>query len=233
MLTRSGQSIGPAPDGRSVTVLIQCRNTPDRGVVSGMHAIVIHEDWSVETPHDLAAERIAVALGGHSSCVGLVDRAMPALRSWVALMLRREHVALRGLSRDLWVVANPAPCCDGRTFAGAANAALHGRSIPHGAARFRVDWDILVSLAAACSHAFGSRFELRLDDQAIWDAEAACTEGLFDVAYLWTAGLSPEAVDQIRDPVTGAGDWWGDHVSPSTHSTRVSMRPSGYRCSQR
>lgn len=159
---------------------------------------MIHEDWSVETPHHLASERIAVALGGHSSCVGLVDTAIPALRSWVLLMLRQDRVALRELAADRWLLAAPAHCCDGRTFPGAADAALHGRSIPHVAARFDADWDILTTLAAACSRAFGARFELCLDDEALWDAYSVCGDGFPDVAYLWKAGLSPDAIVAIH-----------------------------------
>lgn len=47
------------------------------------HPIVLHPDWSVDTGHDLESERIAVAFGGYLSCLDLVDKVVPAARTYL------------------------------------------------------------------------------------------------------------------------------------------------------
>ena len=59
---------GPAPGGRSLSTLVECRTS--RSSVRGEpHRVSIAPDWSVQTPHDLDAERVGVAFGGYASCL--------------------------------------------------------------------------------------------------------------------------------------------------------------------
>src|SRR3712207_9191816 len=88
--------LGPAPDSASLSVSVRCRTR--RGAGGRRHEVRIGPDWSVETPHDLAAERIGVALGGYLSCIELVDDTVPAARELLQLVARR---VLPPLSRKI------------------------------------------------------------------------------------------------------------------------------------
>ncbi len=81
-----------------VALSVPCRTTREPTASVVRHRVTIEPDGSVITPHDLDAERIAVALGGYLTCVDLVDRGVPALHRWVRLVLRQEPVPV--VSRD-------------------------------------------------------------------------------------------------------------------------------------
>jgi hypothetical protein len=184
----------PTPDGTPLSVRVACRTTSDGGVPAARHVITIHPDWSVDTGHDLAAERVAVGLGGHCTCVSLVDRGVPALRSWLGRMLRLEGPGLVRHWVGAWSLSDAAYCCDGRTFATAVDAARHGRTMQHAVARFDAGWQAVAVLTAAGSQAYGERFELGEADPDLRRACAACAEGIADVGHLWEAGLTPARV---------------------------------------
>lgn len=177
---------------------VPCRSTPDPRCVPAVHEVRIEPDWSAVLPHDLAGERICVALGGYSSCVGLVDRVVPALGSLVALMLRLDERPLFRPHPAGWAVADPQSCCWGRTFAGAADAAAHARSTPHVAASRGADWELLTLMTAAVGRAYGSHFELPVHDDQLWSASAACARGVADVEYLFRCGMAPGRVVDVH-----------------------------------
>lgn len=190
---RPSSSVTPAPDGRVLTVRVPCRTTPNRRVAPVQHDVQIHPDWSTQVPHDVPGERIAVAFGGHLSCVGLVDDVVPALRYWLAANLRAcpplfAHRAGR------WTVADGASCCRDERYAGATGAAEHARSVLHAANRYGAEIDLLAVLAAAARGAHGDVFDLDVRGPAMWRATAACDRGFADVEYLYRCGLRPEAV---------------------------------------
>ena len=58
------------------------------------HQVTVHHDWRVTVPHDLGGERVAAALGGHCSCLELVDRVIPAVRAIMPLLSRQELPAI-------------------------------------------------------------------------------------------------------------------------------------------
>lgn len=128
-----GPEIGPAPHGRGLVLTVDCSTTP--GSPGSEHLLVIHPDWSVDTGHDLESERIAVALGGHSSCVALVDRVVPAFRAAMQLHGRRTLPAVvpctwpAGWSLD--DRSDGMRSCSCTTFEGLSSTVTHARSVRH------------------------------------------------------------------------------------------------------
>src|SRR4051812_25756170 len=60
----------PNPTGGPLELQARCYTDPAhrRG---GAHPILLQPDWSVDTGHDLEAERFTVAFGGYLSCLHL------------------------------------------------------------------------------------------------------------------------------------------------------------------
>ena len=187
----------PMPSGESVVARVPCRTSRNHRVAPNVHEIVIHPDWSVSTPHDLAAERIAVAFGGHLSCIGLVQDVVPALQHWIQLMLRLGDPPYVGRS-GRWTVADSASCCRDREFDGAASAASHARGLQHVANRFGAELDLLTSLAAVIAPAQAPSFELEPRGDLAWRASAACAGGFADVEYLFQCGIVPERIVEFQ-----------------------------------
>lgn len=72
----------PAPGGGAVTIVVPCSTSPDFSSAT-THEVTIGPTWSLTTPHDLEAERVAVAFGGYSSCVSL-ERQFSCMRgAWL------------------------------------------------------------------------------------------------------------------------------------------------------
>lgn len=176
---------------------VPCRTSPDRRQAPLVHDVRIEPDWTIQMPHDLDSERLAVAFGGYLSCVILHDRVVPALRLWLRRMLRLDAGRLFGVVRGGWAVVDTQRCCGHLTFPTAVDAAVHAMSVPHVAAAWQADVDLLSTLAGAASKAHGA-FELRLDNPVLWPASAACLGGFSDVEYLYRCGLSPEWVVRVH-----------------------------------
>lgn len=162
-----------------------------------VHDVRIEPDWTVRMPHDLDSERLAVAFGGLVSCVNLHDRVVPALRLWLCRVLRLDVGPPFGVLQHGWSVVDTQRCCGHRVFPTAVDAAVHAMSVPHVAAAWQADVDLLSTLAGAASKAHGG-FELRLDNPVLWPASAACLGGFSDVEYLYRCGLSPEWVVRVH-----------------------------------
>lgn len=129
-----------APAGGDLVVDIECR-LDKRALKGELHEVTIHADWSVTTPHDLDAERVAMAFGGYTSCVPLVDTTVPALRLAMPAIARRAEVAPRRFGTRAWRVPKRlqlAGCCEAVSFRTLAEATSHLSSVAH-----------LVRLAAA------------------------------------------------------------------------------------
>lgn len=198
-------SIGPAPQGVSLSMLVSCRTSQRPGSKSRRHPLVVAGDWSVEVPHDLEAERVAIALGGYLSCVPLVDATVPALREW----LRREaRLVQPGVSLPdgscMWRLSEPGACCPPAGFVEVAAAAAHWRSVVHVANSTGASKRQLGSLVAASRAAHESAGTLLPEQDDIDRAALACWRGDTAVAWLWDAGIHPRLVWQVHARVKSA-----------------------------
>jgi len=192
----------PSPDG-ALQATVQCRTTRTGG--SRLHhRITIETDWSVRTPHDIALERIATAMGGYLSCVDLVDREVPALRELVQLRARRVLPRITRNTDGRWTLRAVTPqCrCTHGEFHIAAEAAEHARDPHHVARRHGVMPRRLAHLHTAISRAHGTAFYLPPYD----DCGAGRTVRERDgVAQLWEAGVHPLVVARLHEALWPGG----------------------------
>jgi hypothetical protein len=195
--------IGPTRDGSDLVLEVECR--PSRTVASGSrHEVRIRPDWSVVTPHDLGAERVAAAFGGYTSCLELADRTIPACRELVPLLARKRspemaYQAGRGWRFTRW----SSGCgCGGRFFAEARHAAVHLRSPDHVAATADAP---LFQVAAVLNALRKAHLEFR-PPRREWSAAAKWVRETKGLDELWASGLPlsivTEAVAQfpVREP---------------------------------
>ena len=185
------QNVGPTPWTGDLELTIQCRTARDAMMVT-RHTLVIHDDWSVTTPHDLEAERIASAFGGYASCVDLMDRVIPRLRDSLSRVARRARPALRRDKRRAWRVPTHeiVECCRNHTFQSVQTIAEHMRSPTHlanvlGLPLWQVD-EIVRQVGQACRPDMGAT-----SPNARYLREQ---EGLED---LWRAGIHPDHVPEL------------------------------------
>ena len=90
----------PTPDGGMLVMEVECRTS--RAATRGKrHGLTIYPDWSFETPHDLAAERVAAAFGGYTSCLEL-EGAMAPVRELLGLRARLVPPGGVRHARDDW-----------------------------------------------------------------------------------------------------------------------------------
>ena len=211
-------ALGPTPDGAAVTFEVRCRTRKaGRGAA---HPVTLDADWQLRTPHDLEAERIAVAFGGYCSCVELADVVIPAVRVLTQLRARRVLPSIYRSSPSTWKLTAPTSgCrCESAQSASAAGAAGHERSTEHAAAAAAVEAHVLTPVIDAVEAAHRSTFA---DPPP--DAAAAERVHLRDgLGRLWAAGIHPEAVRRWHDAV-----WPGGPPLPvSFYLGVVSQRPS-------
>lgn len=154
----------------------------------GRHVVTFHADGTLETPHDLAAERVAAAFAGYCSCLEIADTALPALAEVIGLLTRRARPDLRRRADGRWSLPRSAVCECPHSFGAAAEAAKHVRSARHLAARHRVA-ERLVRLLLDGVEAAVPRPEALAD--AALQARVRERGGL---ARLWAAGLHPDDV---------------------------------------
>lgn len=130
---RSTSANGPAPNGGGLALELECRLDP-RAVKGERHEVVIHADWTVTTPHDLDAERVAAAFGAYTSCVPLVDATVPAIRDAMPSIRRQHDVAPRRFGARGWrlpTAVQKAGCCERVTFRTLAEASSHPYHVAH------------------------------------------------------------------------------------------------------
>jgi len=181
---------GPAPAllAAPLTFEIECLTSRSarRG---GRHAVTLRGDGTLETSHDLAAERVAAAFGGYCSCVDVVDVALPALAEVVGLLTRRVRPDLRRRVDGRWSVSKSVACECPRGFASAATAAQHARSTRHLAARHRIPERLTRLLVD------GARTVLPAPEQLMADLTLqARVREPGGLARLWAAGLHPDDI---------------------------------------
>ena len=143
--------VGPGARSRSTSSAGPART---RDAASGTR-VTITADWGFVSHHDLAAERVAAAFGGFTSCLGVADRVVPALRETVLLLGREGRAPITAVSGRGWMVAAPvAGCvCMRRFFRGPAEAARHARDLRHLARRYDADVRALEVLATEATRA--------------------------------------------------------------------------------
>lgn len=133
-----------------LVVQISCRTSRLHVEPSTTHPITIEADGTVRLPHDIAAERIAVALGGTSSCLELIDHTVPAFRTWLELRHRTDPHPIDSTDGGLsWQPTLRAPCCLPGGYVRPEDAARHARDPRHVAATHAADATQLRQLIAA------------------------------------------------------------------------------------
>ena len=194
--------IPPSPTG-PIELQITCRTARGPGPRT-VHPLVIDTDWSVTTPHDLALERVATAMGGYLSCLELVDQGIPALREVIQRRARRSPVRI---SRDIggrWTPAVlPAGCsCGPFGFGEAREAAVHVRSTQHVAAEFGVKTRTLERLMGPILDAYDTLFFAPppSDPRA-----TALVRDARSTELLWDCGVHPESIVTIHQAVWPGG----------------------------
>jgi hypothetical protein len=200
-----GEDATPDPAGGSLELKVRCYADPEHKRPR-THGILLHPDWSVDTGHDLEAERFTVAFGGYLSCLDLADTVVPAVRVYVQRHLRRTLPAIElGVSGRWNLTRRVDGCCAGYTsHKTAAEAAEHYRSPRHVATE-------LGGARAAAVKALGKQVlaAYRTGDPAPLPREAlrlvpVAVRTRADVEMLWNAGLPPELIACIHQ-VAGLG----------------------------
>lgn len=195
----------PNPAGGPLELKVRCYVDPEHNRPR-THPILLLPDWSVDTGHDLEAERFSVAFGGYLSCLSLADQVGPALRAYVQRHLRRGLPAIElGVSGRWNLTHRVDGCCAGYTsHTTAALAAEHHRSPRHVATEFggaRVG--TVKALGKQVLVAHGTADPAWLPREAL-KLVGVCVRTRPEVEMLWEAGLTPELIKVIHD-VAGLG----------------------------
>lgn len=204
------------PDA-GVTFDVECCSTA--GDERRPHPVTITPDWQLITPHNLDAERIAVALGGVCSCVDLVDRGLPAIRGYVNHRLRLKPARIQHTENGSWIVTLDAVgCCTDQRFPQARDAAAHLRRPQHWARRYgttdarvtELAQRVLDAVAADSGDAAvaNQSFDLTCPDAP--DVAAAIAEP-YGLVALWDAGLHPDDVADLLADLAPDGGPTGMH----------------------
>lgn len=188
----------PGPSAAPLIVTIRCYRDRRHDRWSH-HDVTLHPDWSAQVPHDLDAEKVLVALGGYCSCIELVDRVLPAVRTYLLRQLRLELPWLSRDRRGHWRSADRVEgCCAwGATWPTAADAADHLRSARHVAAEHGARTAQVLTLGRMLLSERGLRDPVILRPDAARLTAYALLEPAA-VAELWRAGLSPELVRAVH-----------------------------------
>ncbi|GAB4004829.1 hypothetical protein [Nocardioides ultimimeridianus] len=179
-----------------LVVHVACE-TGDRDPTS--HPVTVTEDWALISPHDLAAERVGVAFGGRCSCLELADRALPAVRHWLDLHLRRRTPEVRYSAARGWCVPVREGCeCDfGPEFGRVATveaAVAHATSPQHVAAGFGARVGQMTSLVSALRSRHAEEVRRMSRSPALDEAVRRPAAG----QRLWASGIHPtEALDLL------------------------------------
>lgn len=187
--------LAPTPDGGALVLEVECR-TSVQARRGRRHKVTIGPDWSVTTPHDIEAERVAVAFGAYTSCLALLDATVPAFRDSLALLTRRARPSLlrgRGGRWRLPENLEVARCCSGTTFATPAKALRHLRSVDHLLGAHDVPAWQLRQVFVAAEQAWGS-----------WEGRPSAgpevtrlVREVGGVTDLWHSGVRPDDIVEM------------------------------------
>lgn len=193
----------PGGYGEPLVADLVCRTS--KGSRRGRpHQVTITADWSFESPHDLAAERVAAAFGGFTSCIGTADRAVPALREVVHLLARDCAPPVTAVAGRGWMLTAPVEgcVCQLRFFKGAVEAARHARDLRHVARRYAADvrdLEVLVTAATRANNGFAA-------PPAATRAAARLIREDGGAAVLWSVGVHPVRVPELAALVPGCDE---------------------------
>lgn len=188
--TTMGSVDGPAPGNQPLELFMECFNG-STGAGGAKHQVTVHADWTVTTPHDAEAERIAEAFGSYTSCVTHTERIVDAFRKSFGILTRAERVPLsvgRGGSWQVGKGHSISGCCRGTLFGGVVGAARHTRAPMHLAKQHKVPLRHLEAFLDAASRTWGG-----------WDG---------------TPEVDPRIESLIREP-GGVGDLWRAGIHPA------------------
>ncbi len=184
------------------------------------HDITISPDWTLATPHDLDAERVAAAFGGWISCLEL-ESAVTAARVGMALHMRRRWYPLQHVGPAHWTISRPRGNRV-KHFASAITAAAYARSARHLSEVYGApDWQIHRIIEVFRCHFSGY---VAPPDDSGHDELVVEPDGL---DRLWDAGIHPDSLLRIRR-------WVGDPDRPLSVATYVEIAysrisPAQYR----
>lgn len=159
--------VTPAPPGHDLFLTIECTSGPHERVGT-THRVVVHSDWSVETPHNFEAERAARSMGGWCTCLYFAETVVPAYRAALRIIAGSTSAEVRSTLSPAGVAA----LCAGRGWAVDA---------PDAAAK---------PLAAAVLSAAGGRWARWGDPRYIDDSEAS-------YGTLWRLGVTVPEVETL------------------------------------
>lgn len=155
------------------------------------HEITISPDWTVSTPHDLDAERVAAAFGGWISCLEL-ESAVKAARVGMALHLRRRWYPLQHVGPANWTIYRTRGG-HAKRFASAITAAAYARSACHlSEVHDAPAWQI---------HRLIKVFRCYFTGYVAPPADADHRELVLEpdgLDSLWDAGIRPESLPRLR-----------------------------------
>lgn len=194
---QGGARIGPGPGGLSLELEIECFSG-EWGASDVVHTVTVHSDWSVVTPHDREAERIAEAFGSYTSCVTHMERTVAAFRASLSVLTRETRLPLSPGRDGTWQVREPFAvpgCCLGTLFGGVAAAAEHTRSSAHLARQHGVSLGHIESFLSAAAATWGRWERAPLVSQDI-QRLVRPPAGVDD---LWRAGIHPDEIPSLAN----------------------------------
>ncbi len=179
-----------------VTVSVPCATSPAPDAAVVRHPVTLTPEWTLRTPHDIEAERVAAAFGGYLSCLVVVDALVPALHQWWGLQARVVLPPVRRAARGTWrpTPSAAASCC--RSEGSAAESVAHLRSSRHLAVRVGLSLRFVEPFCAALATPDV------LPADAV-DLAGGCVAGASGLLDLWLAGLHPQVVRSVHETVVG------------------------------
>lgn len=197
-----GGQLAPTTTGGDLVISVECSATPDYAATT-QHDVVLHDDWSLTTPHDLDAERVLAAFGGYSSCIHLAERAAPASRDLVQLLARRVLPPIDLAAGGKWLPRQRATGCCRTVPLSREDAARHVRQPPHVAAMYAARATQVAALSDAVleAHNAGPKDPLPHADTVV----GCCVPHETDAYTLWESGIHLAIVEAIHH-VLGVGD---------------------------
>lgn len=194
----AARPIPPCPTGDPLAIRLRCWTSRAARSPFTRHPAVLNPDWSVEVPHDLAAERVAMALGGWLSCLELEATVVPAARQWLGLLTRTVIPPIRMVGHRAWGALSPQRCCPVRGFDSPAHAFEHVQELRHISHESGARIAQLRDLTQPIGEQWHSTDALTIPQQSAHHASELLTGGRQDVSALWYCGVHPDRLVEIH-----------------------------------